>query len=74
MNAAVLPPAERSQLIADIALVLFVHTGQQPQESCRKAEEFMAALIAKDLPAPSTVPFMPRPTLEVKCPSAPTTC
>ena len=66
MSAATLPPAERSQLIADIALVLFVHTGQQPQESCRKAEEFLAALVARDLPAPSTVPFMSRPALEVK--------
>ena len=49
---------EKSQLTSDIAVVLFTHTGQQPQEACRKAEEFVKALEAKQLPAPSAIPFM----------------
>ena len=49
---------ERAQLTSDIAVVLFAHSGQQPQEACRKAEEFVKALEAKQLPAPSAIPFM----------------
>ena len=52
---------EKSQLVSDIAVVLFTHTGQQPQEACRKAEDFVKALGDKQLPALSAIPFMPMP-------------
>lgn len=52
---------EKSQLTSNIAVVLFTHTGQQPQEACRKAGEFVKALEAAQLPAPSAIPFMPMP-------------
>ncbi len=52
---------EKAQLTSDIAVVLFTHTGQQPPEACRKAEDFVKALEAKQLPAPSALPFMPMP-------------
>ena len=52
---------EKGQLTSDIAVVLFTHTGQQPQEACRKAEEFVKALETKQLPAPTAIPFMPAP-------------
>lgn len=50
---------ERAQVTSDIAVVLFAHSGQQPQEACRKAEDFLKALQDKNLPVPSALPFMP---------------
>ena len=50
---------ERAQLTSDIAVVLFAHSGQQPQEACRKADDFLKALQDKNLPVPSALPFMP---------------
>ena len=57
---------ERAQLTSDIAVVLFAHSGQQPQEACRKADDFLKALQDKNLPVPSAFPFMPWPAPEQK--------
>lgn len=50
---------ERAQLTSDIAVVLFAHSGHQPQEACRKADDLLKALQDKNLPVPNALPFMP---------------
>ena len=54
------------QLQSDLAVILFAHTGQQPQEAVRRAGEFIKALRAEHLPMPSTLPFMVSDHLEPK--------